>query len=184
MKRLAKAALILQLRDELQEQGSWCGETHVQKSVYFLQDALGVPLGFDFVLYRHGPFSFELRDELVALRAEGLLSLQPQSAPYGPRLVSTADGEQLLTRFPNTLGRYQGKVSAVAEFLRGRGVASLERVATALMLMRADPDGSPEGLARRLVEIKPHIRYESAVSAVHEVQEFLATKAHGITLSV
>jgi hypothetical protein len=172
MRRLAKAALIVRLRDELDRYGSWCGETHVQKASYFLQDAVGVPLGFDFVLYRHGPFAFDLREELIALRAEGLLSLQPQS-PYGPRLVSTPQGERLLAQFPKTVGRYESQVNQVAKFVRDRGVSDLERIATALMLIREDPDHNDADLASRMVDLKPHIKYDAAVVALGEVRQFL-----------
>jgi len=173
MKRLAKAALIVRLRDQLAEHGSWCGETHLQKAAYFLQEGVGVPLEFDFVLYRHGPFAFDLREELVALRAEGLLSLQPQSAPYGPRLVSTPDGERLVKQFPKTVGRYEGQVRQVAGFIKGRGVSSLERIATALMLVREHPDSDNESLAGRMMEIKAHISYDAAMGALEEVRRFL-----------
>ncbi len=173
MKRLAKAALIVRLRDELERRGSWCGETHVQKAVYILQEGAGVPLEFDFVLYRHGPFSFVLREELVALRAEGMLSLQPQSAPYGPRLVSTPEGDQLVSRFPRTVGRNEHAVERVAEFVGSRGVVDLERVATSLMLIRGLPYERDENLARQMTEIKPHIRYDAALAAIGEMRAFL-----------
>ena len=48
MNRMAKAALLMQLLNEMRQRGSWCGETHVQKSVYLLQELFGVPLEFQF----------------------------------------------------------------------------------------------------------------------------------------
>ncbi|MCL6557372.1 MAG: hypothetical protein K6U74_00970, partial [Firmicutes bacterium] len=63
---LKRKALLLSLVKAMESQGSWCGETHIQKCSYFLQAMLGVPLGFEFILYKHGPFSFDLRDELTA----------------------------------------------------------------------------------------------------------------------
>ena len=71
MNRLQRAAVLLTLLEQLQARGSWCGETHVQKSVYFLQDLLQVPLGFEFVLYKHGPYSFDLNDEITAVQLHG-----------------------------------------------------------------------------------------------------------------
>ena len=46
MNRLQRAAILLTLLDALRQRGSWCGETHLQKSVYFLEEMCGVPLGF------------------------------------------------------------------------------------------------------------------------------------------
>ena len=83
MDRLRRAALLTRLIELLRKKGSWCGETHIQKSTFFVQNLMKVPLSFDFILYKHGPFSFDLRDELTGLRADGLIRLEPQW-PYGP----------------------------------------------------------------------------------------------------
>ena len=56
MERLQRASILLRLNEELRKSGSWAGETHMQKATFFLQELLAVPLGFDFVLYKHGPF--------------------------------------------------------------------------------------------------------------------------------
>jgi hypothetical protein len=93
------------------------GETHMQKATFFLQELIKVPLGFEFLLYKHGPFSFDLRDELTFMRAQGFLRLEPQY-PYGPTLVGgevsclSAHFSQLLTSifsasglWPSSLGQ-------------------------------------------------------------------------------
>ncbi|MEA2328301.1 MAG: hypothetical protein QOE68_3260 [Thermoanaerobaculia bacterium] len=46
---------------ECRAREAFCGETMVQKSVFFLQELLNVPLAFDFQLYIYGPFSYELQ---------------------------------------------------------------------------------------------------------------------------
>ncbi len=81
MDRLRNAALLTRLIEGLCSNGDWYGETHVQKTTFFVQELMGVPLGFRFILYKHGPFSFGLRDELTALRADGMLELEPRT--YG-----------------------------------------------------------------------------------------------------
>ena len=48
MKRLQRAAIVTELAEQLTAQGSWCGETHLQKATYFLQELLEVPTGFEF----------------------------------------------------------------------------------------------------------------------------------------
>lgn len=94
MDRMRKAGLLTRLIEELHNNGSWCGETHVQKATFFAQELTKIPLGFDFILYKHGPFSFDLRDELTALRADGLLKLETQW-PYGPRISPTQQSEYI-----------------------------------------------------------------------------------------
>jgi len=45
MNRMQCDVVILTLLKELKARESWCSETHIQKSFYFLQDLLQVPLG-------------------------------------------------------------------------------------------------------------------------------------------
>ena len=73
----ARQAILLGLADALLRQGSRNGETHLQKATYVLQTLAGVPLGFAFIPYKHGPFSFALRDELAVMRADALLEVTP-----------------------------------------------------------------------------------------------------------
>ena len=79
---MRRAAVILKLIDSLWDKGKWCGQTHIQKAAYFLQEFFEVPLGFRFIMYKFAPFSFELRDELTALRADKFLTLRV-SRQYG-----------------------------------------------------------------------------------------------------
>jgi hypothetical protein len=162
----------VRLRDELAARGSWAGETHLQKATYILQAAKSVPLGFEFILYKHGPFSFDLRDELTSLRADRLLAIQA-AYPYGPQFVGTPEGAALISRFPKTLGLYDQSLVSVADLVGSRGVAELERTATALMFLTEDRNASDETLVAKVQEVKPHISQSDALSAVEEMRQFL-----------
>lgn len=173
MDRIRRAAVVMRLIERLRERGSWCGETHVQKAVLFLQEMAEVPLGFDYILYKHGPFSFDLRDELTSLRADGLLRLEPQP-PYGPQILPTDQSKYVQNLSSRTLGRYDPAIAFVANTLGARGVMDLERLATAFFVTkRPEGDVTVEGRAQRLRELKPHISREAAISAVHEVDSLL-----------
>lgn len=172
MNRLQRAAVLLELTDRLSAGGSWCGETHIQKATYFLQEVLGVPSDFGFILYKHGPFSFELRDELTAMRADGFLELHLQP-PYGPSLVTTEIGRQLKGEYPKTLDRHERAIHFVAEQLAKRNVSELERLATALFVTLQGERRSVEERAEEITDLKPHIDLESAEEAVGEVEEMM-----------
>ena len=86
MTRQRNAAILTRLASELKQHGSWCGETHLQKAVYLMQELFEVSPDFEFILFKHGPFSFELRDELTALRGDGYFRLEAMPMPYGPKL--------------------------------------------------------------------------------------------------
>jgi uncharacterized protein YwgA len=168
MERLERASILLGLNEELRKFGSWAGETHMQKTTFFLQELLGAPLGFDFVLYKHGPFSFDLRDELTFMRAQGFLQLEPQY-PYGPTLVAGAKGELLSKAFGHVVEQYVAETRFVSQKLGAKTVAELERTATALYISLREPRVAD--IADRLTTLKPHITLPEARTAVSEVEQ-------------
>lgn len=167
MKRLQREAVLLSLIKEMKAKGSWCGETHIQKATYFLQELLRVPTGFEFMLYKHGPFSFDLSDEITAMRADALLQYQPR-IPYGPSLFPTEESREFLEQFPKTLSSYAKEIQFIAEKIGKLGVADLERLATALYVT-LNPDGMEKSREFRITELKPHIKVDEASLAVKSV---------------
>ncbi len=168
MNRLKQDALLSELVDQLNKRGSWCGETHIQKATYFLQEMRKVPLGFDFMLYKHGPFSFDLRDELTAMRADGFLDLHAQW-PYGPCLVPTRASIELRGDFPRTLRKYGTHIQFVCEALGDKNVAELEKLATALYVYFQNDSDSQRIRAKILHDLKSHIPFSDSLEAVKQV---------------
>jgi len=157
----------------MREKGSWCGETHLQKALYLAQELLEVPTGFDFILYKHGPFSFDLRDELSTLRADRLLRIEPQPRPFGPRFITTKRSEKIESLFPKTMRSFDAKLDFVTDKIEGKGVADLERLATALYVtIQYEPSASLDNHAVKLNELKPHISLTEAQKALERVSEF------------
>jgi len=174
MDRLRKAALLTRLIEQLRQKGSWCGETHVQKATLFLQDLMRVPLGFEFILYKHGPFSFDLRSELTSLRADELVKLEPQSG-YGPRIATTDRSDYIQGLYSKTLEKYDARISFVTEKLGRRRVSDLERLATAFYVTeRMDSHPSVDERAAKLTALKPHVGQDEAMEAVAEVDRIIA----------
>ena|ERR1017187_2110570 len=173
MNRLQRAAVLLTLLDAMKQRGSWCGETHFQKAVYFLEETCGVVLGFTYILYRHGPYSFEFSDEITALRADLLLDLQLKS-PYGPTIVHGDGAQKLLANFTTTVRQYEPQITFVAEHLGSSRVVDLERLATALFVTReSSPPAENERRAARLHELKPHISMEDVHQAIRQIDAML-----------
>jgi uncharacterized protein YwgA len=170
MRRPQRTALLGSLCDKLRDHGSWCGETHVQKSVFVLEDMLDLDLDFDFVLYKYGPFSFDLRDELSRLRGLGLLGLEPRY-PYGPRLFNTDAMHEREQRFPRTLSRHENTLDFVASRLGPKSVDELERIATALYVTKRKPSAAADDRAEMLRELKAHVTAEQALAAVEELDD-------------
>jgi uncharacterized protein YwgA len=182
MERLKRSAVILSLIDSVQENNSWCGETHIQKTVYFLQELLGVPLGYDFILYKHGPFSFELNEELMAMRADMMIHLESRP-PYGPSIWPGPMSGRVKGLFPKTLKKYEAGVKFIGKEMGKYNIVVLERIATALYVNLKQPGNGREGVEHMVScirKIKPHIAYEEARAAVAQETQ-ISKRAKALT---
>ena len=164
---------LLRIVDALKRHGSWSGETHIQKSAYFLKEGLGLKLPYSFILYNYGPFSFDLEEQLGELRGVALIEICPRE-PYGPSLVVSNTGRHLLTTAKPPSTRFNDQVEFVAEQVGQRNVAELERICTALYVKRNYPNESEEERALRINRLKPHVSEKLARDALAEVTTILA----------
>jgi uncharacterized protein YwgA len=167
MNRLECDGIIIALIDSLAEHKSWCSETHIQKSAYFLSQLEENSVCFGFILYKHGPFSFDLRDELTALRARSFLELET-TFPWGSRFRSTETGASLKGICDEFIAERQMAINFVAEKLAGCGVATLERLATALYFSSED---NRQNRMKKIRTAKPHITAELADDAISRVEK-------------
>jgi len=169
MRSLQKASILTDLMVNLKKQGSWCGETHVQKATYFLQEVLGVETGFEYILYKHGPYSFDLAEELTSLRADYLIEFNHRSPGYGPSLVPTETSADLRSRFPKTIAKHTPQIKFIAKKFGTKGVSDLEKLATALWVTRELGSKADDNeRAERIHTLKPHVCVADALEAVKE----------------
>ena len=180
MDRVRNGVVLTKLIEKLREQGSWCGETHLQKAAFFLQELMGVPTEFNFILYKHGPFSFDLRDELTALRADGLIELEARAS--GAKLVPTKRVTYVQGLYSKTVEQHESAIEFVADKLGNKNVGELERLGTAfyvttrLMGAGASIEERAERIeerAERIVALKPHVSQTEARRAVEAVDGLL-----------
>lgn len=177
MNRMQRAALLTKLVQRLRDEGNWGGETHVQKATFFLQELMEVPLGFDFILYKHGPYSFDLHDEIGALRGDGLLTFELHNR-YSPHLQTTDMGASIQNRFPKTLRKYNSRITLVAETFGDKGVVQLELLGTALFVT-LNYGQSESCRADKMTCLKPHISPPQARAAIADLDRIIArSKAH------
>ena len=170
----ARQVILVGLADALLRQGSRNGETHLQKATYFLQTLARVPLDFEFIPYKHGPFSFALRDELAVLRADTLFEVTPTSyhvqAIQGPteRGLRLWQSSRECTTWTNAL-------EWTAQVVGNKGVAELERLSTALFVTTQSVGASVprSDRAARLCEMKPHITDDEAHLAIDVIDELI-----------
>ncbi len=159
-----RRVVMCHLVSEMRDVESWAGETQIQKSVVFLQDLLNVPLGYDFVIYKHGPFSFDLRSELALMRARFQLDVEPHLR-YGPSFLLGPRGNLAV----ETPTRYEDAIRFVAREISVQDTRSLERLSTAFFLQERHKSLSGIEIAHEITRLKPHIRLDQARRAVEDV---------------
>ena len=173
MERTRRWGLVCNLVEAMGEAGSWVGETHIQKSSLFLQEMLKVQMGYKFVLYLHGPYSFDLSEELSEMRARGILSIEARGGGYGPSFRLGYWGERL----EDWVGPSRGEslqlearaVEFVAQNISTKNARELERISTAFFLMNKSTDGSD--VAKWINGLKPHISVEASRIAIRQVTQ-------------
>jgi uncharacterized protein YwgA len=168
---LREAAVIATLIDRVAATGRFCGETLIQKSVFFLKELFSVPVSDGFRLYYYGPFSFELRDRLQGMQADDFVKVKPHQ--YGATFVPSERYALLQRQFPKTIEKYGREIQFVVEQLATRGVGELEPLATALFITRTHADGSVEERARELNAVKPHVDLPVAIQSVKQIDAWI-----------
>ena len=178
MNERERRALVCLLVKEMGQTDSWAAETHIQKCVYFLQEMLKVPVGYDYILYKHGPYSFDLRSELAVMRARFQLDLKPRY-PYGPSFILGSRGKLNL----GLVAEHEEAVKFVATELSVKTAGALERLSTALYVRRENPNLNDEESAQRINELKPHVKIYQATDAIDELHKLRACAAEKADLT-
>ena len=168
---LQRQSMIADLITKLHAAGGWCGEIHVQKAAYMAQELYRADLGFDFVLYHHGPYSFDLHNAIGVMHAREFLDMQTKSTPHDPTLVLTKRGEYLRDHFQEINGRFAEQISRAAAHFGNRTVAQLEHLTTAhYVTYENGMEGKcVQDRAQRVHELKSHISVAEAMAAVKSI---------------
>jgi uncharacterized protein YwgA len=167
----AKTDVVILLRamEALKNAGSWCGETHVQKAVFLCQEIAEVPSKFKFILYKHGPYSFELSEVLQGLIADELVAVQPRP-PYGPGLALAKEAQQT-AKVIDRDSATAAKIDFICQKVNRKGVGDLEKLATAVFVNRKNGRELPiEKRAELLTSLKPHVPLDAAREAFIEAE--------------
>jgi len=169
MNREQRFLFLTKVIHALGEKDSWCGETHIQKASYLIQHLSGEET-FSFILYKHGPFSFDLRDDLENMRAYDLIQYQIMPVGYGARIILNTPNAAKLTG--ELSSDCNASIEKTVNEIGNANVAELERLATALYFTRHGPKGDQRVDA--IVEVKPHISRTDAASAVHRIDQLIS----------
>lgn len=155
----------------LRQRDSWTGETHIQKTCYVAKIVEHVPFESEFILYKHGPYSFDLSSSLGHMRAQRIISVTPQT--FGSTFDVVEGIWLALERASsNIYESYADQIGSICDVLAKKKVAELERIVTAIYVFVNFPDMSLDQMAHKLAELKPHINSRQAVDAFEEAEVF------------
>lgn len=175
MEHRDEISLVLRAMNRMWAHGSWCGETHIQKNMFFLQELMGIPFQWSFVLYKYGPFSFDLAYLIGEIHGYSLVKLVPQWG-FRPKIKVTELGKDFYQDQDEVHCTFDKGIEFVTRELGIKNVDELERLSTGLYVSldkRYQNKGVP-ARAKRLTELKPHIQLSDASSAIEQADDFVS----------
>lgn len=155
----------------LRSRGSWTGETHIQKTAYVAKIKRNVPFESDFVLYKHGPFSFDLSKSIGHMLSRDLLSSESNGG-YGPSYdLNSSLWTALNKGLKDFYADFSAQIDDIGAKFSKKNVAELERIATAVYISSKHPFDADDIRADFITKIKPHISREMAFAALKEAEQ-------------
>jgi hypothetical protein len=159
-----KPSLVLAVIRGLRAHGSWTGKTHVQKTLFLLKATSVMEVPFTYVLYKHGPYSFEVESELEQMRSYAAVRSEPDPAGYGVVLMP-GPGAMFVERSASLTDLENAQVERICRFVGARNVSDLERLATAAWIRVNEGVQESRSVALRLNQLKPHVSLREAEAA-------------------
>ncbi|GMV88921.1 MAG: hypothetical protein AMXMBFR81_18520 [Chthonomonas sp.] len=161
-------AVILRAVRGLNGVGSWTGKTHVIKSLYIASTRARLP--FEFVLFKHGPYSFDLNDAIESMSAVELLDVQ-STPPYGVKL---APGRMEAAIDPALEDEVSQAVDQAVGAVGCSEVKELEAFATSIWVAERGQTTQDEAAWLRAVkELKPHLDDRMVTEAIKKAKDWL-----------
>jgi uncharacterized protein YwgA len=169
----------------MREAGSWCGRMHIQKTLYTFQTLFhpGDELEVRFILYKHGPYSFALDEDLAEMEFYSGLERKEQRL-YEARYEPGQGAKALRERFGSGVETWLPQIEFVARRVSRKNVRELEALCI-LMFVATDPQERrlyPRDVdcMSRVLELKPHLAHAEVRQAHHEYEQ-LASDAQAVT---
>ncbi len=159
-------AIICMIVEKLNRHDSWCGETHIQKAAYLAEAFFKIPLRYNFILYRYGPYSSRLSYDLVGMELDNYL-IRKVTSPGATYNLSLP--EEVIS-LP---GKQKKQLDFIATAFGKKGVADLERLSTAFWVIENYQDKSMKEQAKILSSIKMHVPLDKAFSELEKMKEII-----------
>ncbi len=147
---------ILLLGQLLTTTGEICGRKKLQKIVHLLQTLKGVPFGYSFQFSFFGPYSADLKADVGALTAEGLLLEHPETTPQGNKTYRFTADPRMAQLLSDVSAPAPDGWNQLATNLNARSAEELEGISTLLFLQKMGWAG--EDLKEQFGLLKPRLK--------------------------
>lgn len=155
---------ILEFVRSVTDENGPCDQTRLQRGAYLIQTLGGISLGYDFVLYKAGPFSPELEEDVAHLLTRNSLEWARTDGEGAGFIL----GEEAPSRDSSDR---DAVIDAIGRWVSIHDCPLLDRIGSALIIEdKVLPKGSREERVEYLADFKSNYSEES----LHEAFELLS----------
>lgn len=150
----------------------YAGKIQLQKLIYFLQEQLGLELGYVFRMHHYGPYSEDLDDDLSILKAGGYISITPDDQGYGFHIKAEEQPEKEWGSLPKEMLE---RVAQIVTLFQEYDSSALELRATIHFVQKRLIAKPKEDVVSLVRELKPRFTDSQIGAAYDELlsEEFL-----------
>ena len=159
-------AIIRYLVDELGD----VGKTKIQKIIYFLQHAFGVPLDYVYTMYYFGPYSEELNNNLLDMKLQNYLHIE--AAPDGYGYHVRPGNEVIDSTIYDKIKPYKRQLDDCLDKFGQSSPSDLELLGTLYFVKRNEDKLTKEEIFKKVKMSKPKFSM-SAIEGFYEKLEGL-----------
>lgn len=164
---------LLGLISELNSIESWSGETHIQKTFFMWATLNNIDLDLDYTIYKYGPYSFKLHDLIETLKNMEMVNLKTYKN-YGPSILLSENGRSVLNKLKKDITIDEDAIKRVCADFGKKNVGELEKISTAVFLLKNSQDKHSDALVCEMQRIKPHINRDDIAQAMQEGRQLLS----------
>ena len=138
------------------------GKIKIQKILYFLQEAIGLPLQYRFRMHHYGPFSEDIENDISVLQAIGSIKVVPDQEGYGYHVTPTSEEK---IPWDNEIQKSKEKITQVVNLLKELEARDLELYATVHFVQNLLEDPSKEQVLNTVSRVKPQFSRDTILEA-------------------
>jgi len=139
--------------------------------MYIAQDLAKGNFGYKYIMYKHGPYSFDLKNELSGMKASNMIEYTFPREEYGPGIEVTKFGDRVFKTHQEDIEKYHRINEFVSSWLAASDVTQLEKLATAYFVTQRNPREPLMERAKRISGLKPHVDLVAAEEALKTIDE-------------